>query len=86
MSVMHKQHDECYAQTAYFKKEGKYIEAQRISERVNYDIEMIRELGYCNGIENYSRFFDRRKPGARPFCLLDYFPKDYITIIDEYHY
>ncbi len=77
--------DESYAQAEYFKKEGKYIEAQRISERVNYDLEMIRELGYCNGIENYSRFFDRRKPGARPFCLLDYFPKDYLTIIDESH-
>jgi excinuclease ABC subunit B len=77
--------DETYAQTEYFKKEGKYIEAQRISERVNYDLEMIRELGYCNGIENYSRFFDRRRPGARPFCLLDYFPKDYLTIIDESH-
>lgn len=77
--------DECAAQEDYFKKSGKYIEAQRISERVNYDIEMIRELGYCNGIENYSRFFDRRKPGARPFCLLDYFPKDYLTIIDESH-
>jgi len=84
-TVINEIQDECYAQTAYFKKEGKYIEAQRISERVNYDIEMIRELGYCNGIENYSRFFDRRKPGARPFCLLDYFPKDYITIIDESH-
>ncbi len=77
--------DEAFAQAEYFKKEGKYIEAQRISERVNYDLEMIRELGYCNGIENYSRFFDRRKPGARPFCLLDYFPKDYLTIIDESH-
>ncbi|MFT3909847.1 MAG: excinuclease ABC subunit UvrB [Ferruginibacter sp.] len=77
--------DECAAQTEYFKNSGKYIEAQRISERVNYDLEMIRELGYCNGIENYSRFFDRRKPGDRPFCLLDYFPKDYLTIIDESH-
>ena len=77
--------DECAAQVEYFKKSGKYIEAQRISERVNYDLEMIRELGYCNGIENYSRFFDRRNPGARPFCLLDYFPKDYLTIIDESH-
>ncbi len=77
--------DEAAAQATYFKNSGKYIEAQRISERVNYDLEMIRELGYCNGIENYSRFFDRRKPGARPFCLLDYFPKDYITIIDESH-
>lgn len=77
--------DECHAQTEYFKREGKFIEAQRIGERVNYDLEMIRELGFCNGIENYSRFFDRRKPGARPFCLLDYFPKDYLTIIDESH-
>ena len=77
--------DEAGAQVEYFKKSGKYIEAQRIGERVEYDLEMIRELGYCNGIENYSRFFDRRKPGARPFCLLDYFPKDYLTIIDESH-
>ena len=77
--------DEAGAQVDYFKKSGKYIEAQRIGERVEYDLEMIRELGYCNGIENYSRFFDRRKPGARPFCLLDYFPKDYLTIIDESH-
>ncbi|MEP7165956.1 MAG: excinuclease ABC subunit UvrB [Ferruginibacter sp.] len=77
--------DEANAQVEYFKSSGKYIEAQRISERVQYDLEMIRELGYCNGIENYSRFFDRRKPGARPFCLLDYFPKDYLTIIDESH-
>ncbi len=77
--------DETAAQVEYFKKSGKYIEAQRIEERVNYDLEMIRELGYCNGIENYSRFFDRRTPGSRPFCLLDYFPKDYLTIIDESH-
>jgi excinuclease ABC subunit B len=83
--VLYEMQDEVAAQAEYFKKEGKYIEAQRITERVNYDIEMIRELGYCNGIENYSRFFDRRKPGTRPFCLLDYFPKDYITIIDESH-
>jgi excinuclease ABC subunit B len=77
--------DECAAQVEYFKNSGKLIEAQRISERVNYDLEMIRELGYCTGIENYSRFFDRRKPGTRPFCLIDYFPKDFITIIDESH-
>ena len=77
--------DECAAQVNYFKSSGKYIEAQRISERVNYDLEMIRELGYCIGIENYSRFFDRRRPGTRPFCLLDYFPKDFLTIIDESH-
>ncbi len=83
--VIYEIQDEVAAQAAYFKKEKKYIEAQRLSERVNYDLEMIRELGYCNGIENYSRFFDRRKPGTRPFCLLDYFPKDYITIIDESH-
>ncbi len=83
--VIYEIQDEVAAQAEYFKKEKKYIEAQRLSERVNYDLEMIRELGYCNGIENYSRFFDRRKPGTRPFCLLDYFPKDYITIIDESH-
>ena len=83
--VIYEIQDEVAAQAEYFKKEGKYIEAQRLSERVNYDLEMIRELGYCNGIENYSRFFDRRRPGTRPFCLLDYFPKDYITIIDESH-
>jgi len=77
--------DELGQQVQYFKDSGKFIEAQRLSERVNYDIEMIKELGYCNGIENYSRFFDRRTPGARPFCLLDYFPKDFICMIDESH-
>ncbi|HMO62288.1 MAG TPA: excinuclease ABC subunit UvrB [Ferruginibacter sp.] len=77
--------DETAAQVEYFKKAGKFIEAQRLSERVQYDLEMIRELGYCNGIENYSRFFDRRKPGTRPFCLLDYFPKDFLCVIDESH-
>ena len=77
--------DECGRQTDYFKSTGKYIEAQRISERVNYDVEMIRELGYCNGVENYSRFFDRRDPGTRPFCLLDYFPKDFLCVVDESH-
>src|SRR6187401_3015623 len=77
--------DETAAQVEYFKNSGKYIEAQRIEERVNYDLEMIRELGYCMGIENYSRFFDRRKPGTRPFCLLDYFPKDFLCVIDESH-
>lgn len=83
--VLYEMQDEMAAQVEYFKKEGKYIEAQRLSERVNYDIEMIRELGYCNGIENYSRFFDRRKPGTRPFCLLDYFPKDFLLVVDESH-
>jgi len=77
--------DEMAAQVNYFKSTGKFIEAQRLSERVNFDVEMIRELGYCNGVENYSRFFDRRKPGTRPFCLLDYFPKDFLCVIDESH-
>jgi excinuclease ABC subunit B len=83
--VIHEIQDEVAAQELYYKNSGKYIEAQRVSERVNYDLEMIRELGYCNGIENYSRFFDRRKPGTRPFCLLDYFPKDFLCIVDESH-
>jgi excinuclease ABC subunit B len=77
--------DEAHAQAEYFKSVGKFIEAQRLTERVNYDVEMIRELGYCNGVENYSRFFDRRYPGTRPFCLLDYFPKDFLCVLDESH-
>ena len=85
VEVMHEIQDEMMAQVEYFKRTGKYIEAQRLKERVEYDIEMIRELGYCNGIENYSRFFDRRRPGTRPFCLLDYFPKDFLCVIDESH-
>ncbi|WP_158989852.1 excinuclease ABC subunit UvrB [Mucilaginibacter sp. L196] len=68
-----------------FIDDGRFLEAKRLEERVNYDLEMIRELGYCSGIENYSRFFDGRQPGARPFCLLDYFPKDYLMVIDESH-
>ncbi len=72
-------------QIQYFKSQGRELEAKRIEERVNYDIEMMLELGYCPGIENYSRYFDGRPPGTRPFCLLDYFPDDYITIIDESH-
>ena len=72
-------------QVRFFQNEGKLIEAQRIKERVSYDLEMIKELGHCSGIENYSRYFDGRKPGMRPFCLLDYFPKDFLTIIDESH-
>jgi excinuclease ABC subunit B len=83
--VIYEIQDEMRAQTEYFKNSGKFIEAQRLKERVEYDVEMIRELGYCNGIENYSRFFDRRYPGTRPFCLLDYFPKDYLMVIDESH-
>ena len=73
------------AQVDFFSREGKLLEAQRIKERVSYDIEMIKELGHCSGIENYSRYFDGREPGMRPFCLLDYFPDDYLTIIDESH-
>ncbi len=69
----------------FFEQEGRYIEAKRIKERVTFDVEMMRELGYCNGVENYSRFFDGRKAGTRPFCLLDYFPDDYLIIIDESH-
>ena len=77
--------DEMTAQEKYFIREGRSEEARRIRERTNFDLEMIKELGYCSGIENYSRFFDRRKPGTRPFCLLDYFPDDYLMIIDESH-
>ncbi len=77
--------DDMMAQVAYFKEIGKYLEAKRLKERVEYDLEMIRELGYCSGIENYSRYFDGRAPGSRPFCLLDYFPSDFVTIIDESH-
>lgn len=73
------------AQCEYFRNEGKIIEADRLRQRVTYDLEMIKELGHCSGIENYSRYFDGREPGARPFCLLDYFPKDFLTIIDESH-
>lgn len=83
--VLNEIQDELAAQVEYYKNSGKYIEAQRLSERVNYDLEMIRELGYCNGVENYSRFFDRRAPGTRPFCLLDYFPNDFLCVIDESH-
>ena len=74
-----------FKQTEYFREIGKNMEAKRLEDRVNYDIEMMRELGYCSGIENYSRYFDGRSPGTRPFCLLDYFPDDFITIIDESH-
>jgi excinuclease ABC subunit B len=72
-------------QVDYFKEIGKHLEAKRLQDRVSYDVEMMRELGYCSGIENYSRYFDGRNPGTRPFCLLDYFPENYITIIDESH-
>ena len=72
-------------QCDFFRADGRMAEADRLYERVTYDMEMIRELGHCSGIENYSRYFDGRRPGARPFCLLDYFPKDFLTIIDESH-
>ena len=72
-------------QVEYFKEIGKYLESKRLSDRVTYDIEMMRELGYCSGIENYSRYFDGRKPGTRPFCLIDYFADDYLMVIDESH-
>jgi excinuclease ABC subunit B len=72
-------------QVDYFKEIGKHLEAKRLEERTNFDLEMIRELGYCSGIENYSRYLDGRKPGTRPFCLLDYFPKDYLMVVDESH-
>ncbi|MGB0864413.1 MAG: excinuclease ABC subunit UvrB [Saprospiraceae bacterium] len=77
--------DELYRQVQYFEREGQHAEAKRIEERVSFDIEMLKELGYCPGVENYSRFFDDRKPGARPFCLLDYFPDDFLMMIDESH-
>ncbi len=77
--------EESQAQEKFFVREGRLLEARRISERTAFDLEMIRELGYCSGIENYSRFFDRREPGTRPFCLLDYFPDDFLMIIDESH-
>ncbi|MEZ4778716.1 MAG: excinuclease ABC subunit UvrB [Flavobacteriaceae bacterium] len=77
--------DDLLKQVEYFKEIGKHLEAKRLEERTNFDLEMIKELGYCSGIENYSRYLDRRLPGTRPFCLLDYFPKDYLMVVDESH-
>lgn len=77
--------DDMVEQVQYFEDERRFLEAKRLKERTEFDIEMIREIGYCSGVENYSRYFDRRKPGSRPFCLLDYFPDDYLMIIDESH-
>lgn len=77
--------DELHDQEKYFESEQRYLEAKRIHERVTFDLEMMRELGYCSGVENYSRFFDGREPGTRPFCLLDYFPDDYLMVVDESH-
>lgn len=83
--IIHEIQDELRGQVEYFEQEGRHLEAKRIHERVTFDLEMLRELGYCQGVENYSRFFDGRRPGTRPFCLLDYFPDDYLLIIDESH-
>ena len=77
--------DDLVKQVDYFKEVGKFLEAKRLHERTEFDLEMIRELGYCSGIENYSRYLDGRSPGSRPFCLLDYFPKDFLMIVDESH-
>jgi excinuclease ABC subunit B len=77
--------DDMVAQIKYFESEGRVLEAQRIQERTEFDLEMMRELGYCSGIENYSRYFDKRKAGERPFCLLDYFPEDFLLVVDESH-
>ncbi|MFN4854220.1 MAG: excinuclease ABC subunit UvrB [Bacteroidota bacterium] len=77
--------DDMVKQVEYFVSNGKHLEAKRIEERVTYDLEMMRELGYCSGIENYSRYFDNRKSGERPFCLLDYFPDDFLMVVDESH-
>ncbi len=83
--AIHEIQDDLVAQIQLFESEGKIEEAMRLKERTEFDLEMMRELGYCSGIENYSRYFDNRKPGQRPFCLLDYFPEDYLMIIDESH-
>jgi len=77
--------NDLFKQVTFFKENGKFLDAKRLEDRVNYDIEMMRELGYCSGIENYSRYFDGRSPGSRPFCLIDYFPDDYLLVIDESH-
>lgn len=83
--AIHDIQDDMVKQVAFFNEIGKHLEAKRLEERVNYDLEMMRELGYCSGIENYSRYFDRRQTGQRPFCLLDYFPDDFLMVIDESH-
>ncbi|MCF8304034.1 MAG: excinuclease ABC subunit UvrB [Bacteroidales bacterium] len=84
-SAIQRIQDDMFAQVEYFREIGKNLEAKRLEDRVTYDIEMLKELGYCSGIENYSRYFDGRSPGMRPFCLLDYFPDDYLMVIDESH-
>ena len=84
-TAIHEIQDDMMQQVEAFREAGKIEEGQRLKDRVEYDLEMIRELGYCSGIENYSRYFDRRQPGQRPFCLLDYFPEDYLMVVDESH-
>ncbi len=84
-NAIHQIQEDMVKQVDYFKEVGKHLEAKRLQERTEFDLEMIRELGYCSGIENYSRYLDGRAPGTRPFCLLDYFPKDYLMIVDESH-
>ena len=84
-NAMNKIREDLLSQITYFKEIGKHLEAKRLEERTNFDLEMIAELGYCSGIENYSRYIDGREPGTRPFCLLDYFPEDYLMIVDESH-
>ena len=84
-NAIHEIQDDLTAQVDYFKDIGKHLEAKRLEERTNFDLEMIRELGYCSGIENYSRYIDGRAPGTRPFCLLDYFPEDFLMVVDESH-
>ena len=84
-NAIHQIQDDLTAQIDYFKEIGKHLEAKRLEERTNFDLEMIRELGYCSGIENYSRYIDGRATGTRPFCLLDYFPEDYLMVVDESH-
>jgi excinuclease ABC subunit B len=84
-TAIHEIQDDLMAQVAFFERDMKLIEAKRLRERTEFDLEMIRELGYCSGVENYSRYFDRRLPGSRPFCLLDYFPDDFLMVIDESH-
>jgi len=84
-NAMNKIREDLLSQITYFKEIGKHLEAKRLEERTNFDLEMIAELGYCSGIENYSRYIDGREPGTRPFCLLDYFPDDYLMIVDESH-
>ena len=85
LRAIHEIEDDLRARVEYFESIGKPLEAKRLYERVTYDMEMLRELGHCSGIENYSRYFDGRSPGSRPYCLLDFFPKDYLTVIDESH-